>query len=255
MVRIALVIAILSAGSAAAAGPAYTAASICKASDYTLGPFAPNSAMAVFGTGLARSTHVLAADDLVGGSLPVEMNFVRVYVQDQPVPLLFVSAGQVNFLMSSVQLPGVVRIRVVTEGVTGPEVTVTLVDAAPALFTLSEGYTIATNAAGKVLSADAPAKSGDIIVLYLTGLGITSPNPKPGEIPVAAAQMVSPSTVKITLGGKAVDPILIKYAGLTPGSAGLYQINLEVPAGTGTDPEIRVAAGDQSSGGLKVFVR
>ena len=37
---------------------------------------------------------------------------------------------------------------------------------------------------------------------------------------------------------------MIKYAGLTPGSAGLYQINLEVPEGTGNDPEIRVTAGN-----------
>src|SRR5438093_10998296 len=143
-----------------AAGPVYTAASIVKASDYSAGPFAPNSAMAIFGTGLARSTHILAADDIHGGMLPVEMNFVRVFVQDQPVPLLFVSEGQINFLMSGVQNTGVVRIRVVTQGISGPEVTVTLVNAAPALFTLVDGYTIATSAAGKLLMADAPAKAG-----------------------------------------------------------------------------------------------
>ena len=40
-----------------------------------------------------------------------------------------------------------------------------------------------------------------------------------------------------------MDPGLIKYAGLTPGSAGLYQINLYLPEGTGNDPEIGVTAG------------
>jgi len=33
----------------------------------------------------------------------------------------------------------------------------------------------------------------------------------------------------VTLGTVAVDPARIKYAGLTPGSGGLYQINLIVP--------------------------
>jgi len=43
------------------------------------------------------------------------------------------------------------------------------VDCAPALFTLAGGYTIATNVDGKLLTPDAPAHPGDIIVIYLTG--------------------------------------------------------------------------------------
>ena len=50
--------------------------------------------------------------------------------------------------------------------------------------------------------------------------------------------------------------MLIKYAGLTPGSAGLYQINLEMPKETGNDPEIRVTAGNLAAqAGLKLPVR
>jgi uncharacterized protein (TIGR03437 family) len=45
--------------------------------------------------------------------------------------------------------------------------------------------------------------------------------------------------LKVTLGGKAVDPMLIKYAGLTPGCGGLYQINLVVPDGTWPTPKSR----------------
>jgi uncharacterized protein (TIGR03437 family) len=45
----------------------------------------------------------------------------------------------------------------------------------------------------------------------------------------------------------------IKYAGVTPGYAGLYQINLALPDSPGQDPEIRVAIGDQSTpSGLKL---
>jgi uncharacterized protein (TIGR03437 family) len=53
-----------------------------------------------------------------------------------------------------------------------------------------------------------------------------------------------------------VDPALIKYAGVTPSSAGLYQINLYVPAGTGNDPELEIAAGNLAvQTGLKLPVR
>jgi uncharacterized protein (TIGR03437 family) len=107
-----------------------------------------------------------------------------------------------------------------------------------------------------LLTADAPAHVGDTVVIYITGLGRTSPNPAVGEIPNYAANMLAIASLKVTLDGTAVDPSLIKYAGLTPGSAGLYQINLYVPEGTGNDPEIEVTAGNlPPQAGLKLPVQ
>ena len=264
VVRIWLALAVLCAGTARGAGPSYSAAGIVNASSFTAGPFAPNSVIAVFGEGLARNEHKLLDADLVKypsslletRCLPVELNYVRVYVQDQPVPLLYVGPKQINFLMPGLIPAGPVPVRVVTEGITGPEIKVTLADAAPALFYMAGGYAIATDSAGKLLTADAPAHAGDIVVIYLTGLGRTSPNPAMGEIPSYAASMVASASLKVTLNETAVDPMLIKYAGLTPGSPGLYQINLEMPKEIGNNPEIRVSAGNPAAQtGLKLPVR
>jgi uncharacterized protein (TIGR03437 family) len=264
VVRIWLALAVLCAGTARGAGPSYSAAGIVNASSFGPGPFAPNSVISVFGDGLARDEHKLVDADLVNCSsslvgarcVPLELNYVRVYVQDEPVPLLYVGPKQINFLMSSLVSAGPVKIRVVTEGIAGPEITVTLAEAAPALFPMAGGYAIATDSAGKLLTADAPAHAGDIVVIYLTGLGRTSPNPAMGEIPNYAASMVAPASLKLTLNETGVDPMLIKYAGLTPGSSGLYQINLELPKETGNDPEIRVTAGNLvAQTGLKLPVR
>ena len=109
---------------------------------------------------------------------------------------------------------------------------------------MTGGYVIAQDAKGNLLTADAPAHGGDIVVIYLTGLGRTSPNPAVGEIPNYAAPMLALASLKVTVNGAPVDPVLIKYAGLTPGSAGLYQINLFLLEGTGNDPEIQVTAGN-----------
>jgi uncharacterized protein (TIGR03437 family) len=256
-----LALAVLCIG-AAWGQPSYSAAGIVNASNYVGGPFAPGSILSIFGTQLARSAYALQGTDLVacgtvaGMCLPPELNYVRVYVQDQPVGMLYVSANQINFVMSSVQLPGVVNVRVVTEGLTGPEVPVTLVAAAPALFpqTPANGYLIATSAANQLLTAANPAHSGDIVVIYLTGLGMTSPNAQPGEVTPSAWSAVA--VPKVTLNGTAVDPTLVKYAGLTPGCSGLYQINLYIPAWAGTDPELEVsAAGVVSQTGLKLPVQ
>ena len=259
-----LALALLCAGTANGAGPSYSAAGIVNASNYAVGPFAPNSVIAVFGAGLARDEHTLVEADLVACKssilaarcLPLELNYVRVYVQDQPVPLLYVGPGQVNFLMSSVETAGPVKVRVVREGITGPEIVVTLVDAAPALFSMPGGTVIAQDVKGNLLTADAPAHAGDTVVVYITGLGRTSPNPAVGEIPSYAANMLAIASLKVTLDGMTVDPSLIKYAGLTPGSAGLYQINIYIPDETGNDPEIQVTAGNvPPQTGLRLPVR
>jgi hypothetical protein len=225
-----LALAVLLSGTVRGAAPNYSAAGIVNTANYTLGPFAPNSIVTIFGSGLARSAQALA---LAPGALqlPTEINYARVYVSNSPAALFYVSDNQINFLMPSVLLPGDVTIRVATEGNSGPEITVTLVDSAPALFPMTGGYA-------------------------MTGLGRTSPNPAPAEIPHYAGQMVRLSDLKVWLGASALDPIWIKYAGLTPGSAGLYQINLVLPDNLGTDPEIRVAvAGQSSPAGLKLAVR
>jgi uncharacterized protein (TIGR03437 family) len=243
-----LALAILAPGIAAAAGPSYTAAGIVNASNYGPGPFAPNSVISIFGNGLARSTQAAPG----GVLLPVELNYVQVFVENQRVPLLFVSEGQFKFVMSSVVKPGPVTVRVVTQGLSGPEIPVTLVDCAPNLFAAPGGFALATSADNNLLTADAPAHAGDIVVIYLTGLGRTSPAYNAGEVPGSAAQIVS--GVKVALDTMELDPIYIKYAGVTPGWPGLYQLNLEIPMGAPADPELKIT-GSITTGGLKLAVR
>jgi len=221
---------------------------VVNASNYAPGPFAPNSIISIFGKDLARSTASAAG----GATLPTELNFVQVFAENQRVPLLFVSNEQINFVMSSVLKPGVVNIRVVTQGLSGPEIPVALVDCAPSLFSSTGGFALATSADNRLLTPDAPAHAGDIVVIYLTGLGHTSPTFNPGEVPSAAARIVS--TIKVSLDTQELDPILIKYAGVAPGWPGLYQLNLEIPKGAPADAELKVT-GNVTTGGLKLAIR
>ena len=134
----------------------------------------------------------------------------------------------------------------VREGVTGPEVDIQLTGAAPALFDAG-GFAIATNPDGALLTADAPALPGNVVVIYATGLGKTQPNPAPGVVPLTPDPISALSTLNVYLNGVAVDPKLIFYGGVTPDCAGLYQINMFLPADTPANPEIRVSVGPQES--------
>lgn len=242
--------------AARGAAPSYSAVGIVNAGNFAPGPFAPNSIVTIFGSSLARSSQQLTINDIVAGALPTELNYTQVFINNTASPIFFVSDTQVNFLIPAKQSPGDAKIRVVSQGNAGPEVTITLVSAAPALFATIGNYAIATHVNNTLVNPDSPAHPGEIIVVYATGLGNTDPNPATGEIPRYAAQILALGSLKVSLGGVAVDTGLVKYAGLTPGSAGLYQINLEIPGNPGTDPELRVAiAGQSSPGGLKLAIQ
>jgi uncharacterized protein (TIGR03437 family) len=250
-----LLLATLAAGAAWGQAPAYSAANIVNASDYSPGPFAPNSVLGIFGSNLSWSTRALLSGDIAGNTLPTELAGVAVYVDNWPAALLYVSPAQVNFIVPGNEISGNIAVRVVREGVTGPEVTVTLVDAAPALFDLGTGYTLAAHADGSPITADSPAHVGDTIVVYATGLGQTQPNPAPGVIPQTPAEIVEQASLVVSLDGTPLDWVYIKYAGVTPFSVGLYQINIELPPGVGTDPQIQVVVGTQSSmAGFAIYV-
>lgn len=246
-------LALLVSSAASGVTPTYSAASIANAGSGTPGPFAPNSILSLYGTGLALSTQGLTVDNINGAQLPTQLGNTQVYVDNYPAPLFYVSAGQINFLVPSNQANGDAQIRVSMQGNSGPVVTIAIVDAAPALFVTPDGYAIATHADNSLITEAAPAHGDEIIVLYATGLGKTAPNPGSGELPPSAAQIVALASLQVSVGGTVLTPDRIKYAGLTPGYAGLYQINLALPDSPGADPEIRVAIGNQSTpAGLKL---
>jgi uncharacterized protein (TIGR03437 family) len=238
-------------GVARGQAPAYSTADIVNASDYSTGPFAPNSVLSIFGTNFAFTTAGLSQSNIVSGTLPFQLGDIGVYVDNTAVPLLYVSPGQINFLIPTNEIPGPVPLRVVRQGLTGPTIYISLINAAPALFPSADGYALAQdyNAKNAVVTAAAPAKPGDLIVLYATGLGPTQPLPLTGEIP-AFGGSIQPSALnqfQVLLNGKGLDPKTVPYAGLTPGFAGLYQVNFYLPGNCPPNPQIQLMVGSQAS--------
>ena len=242
------VLAVLVSALGQAQAPAYTAADLVNASDYSPGPFAPNSVLSIFGTNLSWYTQPYSSGQ-VAAQVPTNLSGVEVFVNNWPAPLLYVSPSQINFLIPSSAIAGTAAIHVVREGVTGPYVDVQLVSAAPALFDGSSGFAIATHADGTLLTDSSPAQPGEIVVVYVTGLGVTDPNPEAGEIPLSAAPLAAPGALNVALNGDALPFSSIEYAGLTPGCVGLYQLNIQLPQDVPSDPVIQVSMGTETSSG------
>jgi uncharacterized protein (TIGR03437 family) len=248
-----LAAAVLFGGVARAANPLYSADSIVNGANFAPGPLAPNSIATIFGTDLAWWQEGLTAENTAAGFLPNHLADVRVYVANYVAPLIYVCPTQINFLIPGNLRTGPVTVRVARQGVTGPEVSVTLVSAVPQFFQTQDGYVIAQHADYSLITPDHPALAGEIIVVYATGLGMTRPNPGTGEIPSYPGLMAALDQLRVSVAGDVLAPDRILYAGLTPGFAGLYQINLILPPTLGADPEIRAAVGDQAGpAGLKL---
>jgi uncharacterized protein (TIGR03437 family) len=229
--------------------PVYSAASIVNAADNQSGALAPNAIGTIYGANLAYGTAGLTQSDIQGGTLPIVLgdSETEVFIGNYAADLYYVSPTQINFLVPPMMLPGPVSFRLVIDGLVGPVIPLKLTPAAPGLFQLNATNAVATQVNGSVLTPSSPAKPGDIVVLYATGLGETTPPAVYGQLPTAAARLVAGANLSILLDGVAVASGNILYAGVAPGYAGLYQINLTLPKSTGANPEIRLQLDGASS--------
>jgi uncharacterized protein (TIGR03437 family) len=233
--------------------PYYDAASIVNAADNASGQLAANTIGTIYGTNLAYGTAAISLNDIRNGLLPIVLgdDETQVFVGGNAADLYYVSPTQINFLVPPNMLALPVQVFVTVDGLHGPTIQLTLGAAAPGLFELPPGTcplpgvidplcAIGTLPDGTLLTPSSPAKPGDIVVLWVTGLGATDPMPVYGILPTTAAPLVSGATLSILLDGQSVAASAIFYAGIAPGFAGLYQINFKLPGSTAANPEIRV---------------
>jgi uncharacterized protein (TIGR03437 family) len=230
-------------------GPDYTAAGIVNAADNQPGPLAPNALASLYGVRLSYVTKAMSPDDILGGVLPTVLpgTGVHVTVSNLPATIYFVSPDQINFLVPANLLPGKSTVQVTLDGHSGPSVKITLAAASPALFQLDAHNAVAIHPDGSLITPQAPAKPGSIIILYATGLGQTVPPVPYGQLFNQAAPLEQLAAFKIMLDGAMAGAGAVAYAGIAPGFAGLYQINVILPKSTKPNPEIRIGFGKELS--------
>ena len=135
-------------------------------------------------------------------------------------------SGVVPFAASGNRATVVVK----SNGATSNTVEVPLSPTAPGIFTITQnglGSGATMHADYSVVTQSNPAKAGEIVQVFVAGLGAVSPNVVDGD-PAPATEPLSRvlSNVTVTVGGL---PATIHYKGLAPTWAGLYQLNIELP--------------------------
>jgi uncharacterized protein (TIGR03437 family) len=107
---------------------------------------------------------------------------------------------------------------------------VAVTDAIPMLFQQASSKIVAAlSADGKLHSMDNPAGSGDILVLYASGLGEYDSPVEDGTI--ASPPWKTPKqSIQVWVGGQELRQAEILYIGAAPGLVyGAYQINIRLP--------------------------
>jgi uncharacterized protein (TIGR03437 family) len=205
------------------------------------GGVAPGSLIRLTGTGLSDKTALAAPP------LPAELAGVQVNFGSVPAPLQYVSPTDVRWQVSWDAKDGPTPFELISGDspfVSGPD-TLTVSRTQPVFYgtlDVSNGYVfypvaVHSDWSGLVTPAS-PAHGGEIVNLYMSGLGAVSPSvplgvPAPANPP---ARIVAPLECTFFDGGP--NPAEILYAGLAPGMFGIYQVSLRVPVGLRMNPVI-----------------
>ena len=187
------------------------------------GPLAPGTISEIYGSGLSATP---GAPSKV--PLPTTFQSTTVQVAGLGAPLYYVSDGQVNAQLPAELLPNATYALVVTNNnaISVPEM-VTVTDVSPGVAANPDQTMIAQHGDFSYVTAANPAKPGEVLIMYLTGLGATNPAVKSGAAAPGAEPLARVGTaVAVTVDGA---PSSVPFAGLTPGAVGLYQIDFSVP--------------------------
>jgi uncharacterized protein (TIGR03437 family) len=203
---------------------------------------APGEFITLFGANLAPGT---ATASTVPFPTTAGLDGVQVTVNGLPVPVQFVSPGQISAIVPYAVGSSIAQIQVNDNGVLSNVVTEFVNLTAPGVFTVSSngtGYGKVQHADFSPVTAQNPAQVGETVVIYLTGLGTTNPVIPDGSAGVSSQ---TNNTIDVYIGGVEAT---VGYSGLAPDLAGLYQINVTVPSGvTAGDNTLEIVGPDSDA--------
>lgn len=201
---------------------------VVNAASYLPG-ISPGGLITIFGQNLSNVNGIVYAGT---DPLPTQLAGVQVFINGYAAPIYGVAYANGEDQIS-VQVPyevpvgpGVGQVQVYNNGVLEASVTVDSFTEDPGIFMYNGNYAVAVHADYSLIGPNNPARPGEVIVLYTTGLGPLNQNLVDGlGAPYnPLADTLDPFQVFINGENCYVD-----FSGLAPGFVGLYQLNITLP--------------------------
>jgi uncharacterized protein (TIGR03437 family) len=221
----------------------------------------PGAWISIFGSNLAYTSRLWLDSEILGGKLPTLLDGVTVTIDGRLAAIHYISPAQLNVQVPDDTATGPVPVAVTTPQGTAT-FTTTMQTVSPGLFmypAANARYVAAQHADYSIVGppglypgASSPAKPSEVIILYATGFGPTSPPTPSGQVVTSAAPVVNLSAISVTIGGQQAP---VQWAGVT--MAGVWQLNVQVPTGAATGDAAVVAqiGGKSTQGGAFVTVQ
>lgn len=187
---------------------------------------APGGLVSIFGANFADGN-----SNSNGLPLPTTLGNISVTANKIPLALLAVSPSRID-----AQLPfnvvGTAALEVRTANGVNSPFSFAILAGAPAVFRtgtagpLTALPTVYRTTNNELATLSNPIHPNDSVIIYATGLGLTSPAVESGTAAPSNPLAAASQQPIVTLGGV---PLLVSFAGLAPGEVGVYQINAFVP--------------------------
>ncbi len=232
-------------------------------------PVAPGSVVEIRGRNLAAD----GAASAEGLPLPRSLGGTRVMIEGQAAPLFTVESERIAAQLPSGLLPEGARtalasVEVETEQGVSYARFFHAAAQAPGVFTAAgagagQGSIVFAGTAelaaprGYGEGAARPARAGDVLEIYATGLGALEPAPSDGEAGGAAVLRHAAASVRVWLGSQPLAAAEVLFAGGAPSLVGVNVILARVPAGLAPNDALEVyleVGGARSQPGVTIAV-
>jgi uncharacterized protein (TIGR03437 family) len=217
------------------AAPVFTAANFYNGADFQRGSVSPCGIASLIAGGIAPAIQgTVAASDI--GALPYSLGGDSLTINGAQAPIYSVSNNsngtqQLNFqLPCSVAAGSTIPVTVTVGSVTGTA-SLTVLPASPGVFqdALSNGTSIAVieRPDGSFMSSSNPARAGETVTAFVTGLGATSPSVGTDALPIPG-NAVTPTGSIIVGVNNAGAPLV--SARLSTDLIGVFEVTFQIPS-------------------------
>jgi len=196
------------------------------------GGCSPGAVATFMGEGFSRNAPKAASTS----PIPTEMDGVRVKANDAYIPVFYASETQINVQCPQLAPGNPLTLTVESNTGTSSPLSTKVQYATPGIFALDgsgrgQGAILLANTSTVAMPhtdgiPSQPAKPGDFVSIYATGLGPVGINLATGQPAPTNVTVPATALVDVLIDGVKAD---VPFAGLAPGYTGLFQVNAKVP--------------------------